>query len=82
MDFLLQKDRAILHQLQFIIGLLNFACAVIRPGRAFLRRLIDLTMKLRAPHHHTKLNKVTKTELHLWLQILTGFNGKCSFVHE
>jgi len=32
-----------LKELQSLIGLLNFTCLVVVPGRAFLRRLIDLT---------------------------------------
>ena len=32
-----------LKELQSLIALLNFTCQVIVPGRAFLRRLIDLT---------------------------------------
>ena len=35
--------------LQEIQSLLNFACTVVVPGRAFLRRLIDLTIGVRKP---------------------------------
>ena len=53
-DEKLQKCPMILHnfykrrtvklkELQSLIGLLNFTCQVIVPGRAFLHRLIDLT---------------------------------------
>lgn len=38
-----------LKQLQSLIGLLNFACNVVLPGRAFLRRLIDLTIGISKP---------------------------------
>ena len=40
----LQKDRCTLKDMQSLIGLLNFACLVVQPGRAFLRRMINLTM--------------------------------------
>ncbi|VDI66828.1 Hypothetical predicted protein [Mytilus galloprovincialis] len=36
--------RCTLKELQSLIGVLNFACSVIQPGRAFLRRMINLTM--------------------------------------
>ena len=36
-----------LKDLQSLIDLLNFTCIVVAPGRAFLRRLIDLTFKSR-----------------------------------
>jgi hypothetical protein len=36
-----RKREITLSSLQSLIGLLNFACIVVCPGRAFLRRLID-----------------------------------------
>ena len=39
-----------LRELQSIIGLLNFTCSVVLPGRAFLRRLIDLSRGIQRPH--------------------------------
>ena len=33
-----------LHELQSLLGHLNFACKVIKPGCCFLRRLYDLTI--------------------------------------
>ena len=41
-----------LRQLQSVIGLLNFACRVISPGRAFLSLLINLTIGISRPGHH------------------------------
>lgn len=38
-----------LTQLQSLIGLLNFACNVVLSGKAFLRRLIDLTIGISKP---------------------------------
>ena len=40
----LVRRKATLKEVQSLHGLLNFACSVVRPGRAFLRRLIDLTI--------------------------------------
>lgn len=45
------RKKITLHDLQWLIGLLNFACLVVVPGRTFLRRLIDLTCGLSKPHH-------------------------------
>lgn len=36
----LHRKKATLREVQSLTGLLNFACSVIVPGRAFLRRLI------------------------------------------
>lgn len=46
-----------LKQLQSLIGLLNFACNVVLPGRAFLRRLIDLTIGISKPFFLNKHDK-------------------------
>ena len=48
----LARRSVCLKELQSLIGLLNFTCLVVVPGRAFLRRLIDLTKGVRKPHHH------------------------------
>jgi hypothetical protein len=71
-----------LKRLQQLIGLLNFACQVVLPGRAFLRRLIDLTIGLRLPHHHRRLTVGSRLDLELWLQFLQSFNGKCFFLED
>ena len=49
--FTKKRKKVTLKELQSLIGLLNFACAVVKTGRAFLRRLIDLTIGLRSPGH-------------------------------
>ena len=41
---LLGRKKVTLKELQSLIGLLNFACSVVTPGRGFLRRLINLTI--------------------------------------
>lgn len=43
------QKSATLKQLQSLIGMLNFACKVVPPGRPFLRRLLDLTVGLKKP---------------------------------
>ena len=41
------RKKVTLHEFQSLIGLLNFACSVVQPGRAFLRCLIDLTIGIK-----------------------------------
>ena len=38
------KQKVTLKELQSLIGVLNFVCSIVVPGRAFLRRLIDYRM--------------------------------------
>ena len=61
--------------MQSLIGSLNFACQVVVPGRAFCRRLIDVTCKLREPQHHTRVTKDMREDLKLWLLFLENYNG-------
>ena len=59
---LAKRKKTTLKEMQSLIGSLNFACRAIAPGRAFLRRLIDLTRgKTRANHRIriTGLNSYT-----------------------
>ena len=78
----LGRQKVTLRELQSLIGVLNFACSVIVPGRAFLRRLIDLTMGIRRPHHHVRLTREVKLDLQVWEEFLHSFNGKAFFIDE
>ena len=42
-----KRRKVTLRELQSLLGLLNFTCSVIVPGRPFLRRMIDLTVGVR-----------------------------------
>ena len=50
------RRKVSLVKLKSLIGLLNFACSVVSPGRTFLRRLIDLTIGLKIQTHRKRLN--------------------------
>ena len=80
-DFLSRK-KVTLKEIQSLTGLLNFACSVVRPGRTFLRRLIDLTLGLRAPHHRIKLNRQVREDLRVWLSFLSEYNCKSFFLAD
>ena len=69
------KKKAKLKELQEAIGFLNFACKVIKPGRAFLRRLIDLTVGARSPYHLVKIDRESRKDLKAWIQFLDQYNG-------
>ena len=47
LDSTSNRKKICLRDLQSLIGLLNFACLVVSPGHAFLRRLIDLTCNVK-----------------------------------
>lgn len=52
-----KRRKVTLRELQSLLGLLNFCCQVVLPGRCFLRRLTDLTIKVINPHHRITVNK-------------------------
>ena len=72
---MLTKHKVTLRELQSLIGLLNFACKVVSPGRAFCRRLIDATMGVDKSYYHIRLTKDMKEDLLVWLQFLSAYNG-------
>ena len=71
----LNRKKVTLKDLQSLIGLLNFACFVIVPGRAFLRRLIDLTQGIQNPQHFIRLRQAVKEDLKIWRTFLSSFYG-------
>ena len=78
-----QKCRKVkLQASQSILGLLSFCCAVVRPGRCFLRRLVDLTKGVSRPNHRVTLNKAARKDLSAWLIFVEFFNGSSLLLQE
>ena len=53
----------------------SFADKVVRPGRIFLRSLIDLSKTTRKLHHHITFNAGAKADINWWLEFLPHWNG-------
>ncbi|XP_062593507.1 uncharacterized protein LOC134254984 isoform X1 [Saccostrea cucullata] len=70
------RKKITLHDLQSLIGLLNFACLVVVPGRTFLRRLIDLTCGVSNPNHYIRLTCEARADLHMWSHFIESYNGR------
>ena len=62
-------------ELESLIGLLHHACKVVRPGRSFLRRMIDLLRVPQRPHHHVRLNQPFWADLQWWASFTAQWNG-------
>jgi len=69
-----------LRDLQSLRALLNFTCSVIVPGRAFLRRLIDLTKGIQSPRHFIRITRECKQDIQVWLSFLRQYNGISVFL--
>ena len=48
----------------------------MRPGRIFLRRLIDFSTSITELHHHIILNASAREDITWWLNFLPPWNGK------
>ena len=75
LELFVQSKKVTLRQLQSLIGLLNFACQVVLPGRAFCRRLIDATCNIRKPRHRIRVSKSMREDIKVWLTFLSEYNG-------
>ena len=63
------------HELQSLIGQLQHACRIVRAGRTFLRRMIDLSTVPRELDHWVRLNRGFQSDLHWWDVFLEQWNG-------
>ena len=62
-------------ELLSLIGSLSHACKVVRSGRTFLRRLIDLSTKATRLDHFIRLNGEARADLEWWYQFIGPWNG-------
>jgi hypothetical protein len=72
---LTQKHTVQLRDLRSTIGKLQFATTVIPVGRAFLRRLHDLTIGIKKPFYFITINKEAKKDLAMWQHFMSNHNG-------
>ena len=62
-------------ELESLLGHLQHAATVIRPGRTFVRRLIELVSAFRDSNHWIRLNASTRSDLMWWRMYMEGWNG-------
>ena len=72
----IDSEKLTQRELKSLIGKLQFATTVVKPGRPFLRRLYDLTMQVNKPHYYVRLTKSAKQDLDIWYHFLNAYNGK------
>ena len=70
-----RKRHATKHELQVLIGLLNHAAAVVRPGRTFTRQLIDTSKIPRRADHKVRLNVGCRADVAWWATFIQDWNG-------
>ena len=64
-------------ELESLVGVLNHACKVVRSGRTFLRRMLDLLKGNRHPlrPHPIRLNRSFRSDLTWWRLFAARWNG-------
>ena len=67
----LLKQSITKHELQSLVGKLNFAARVVFRGQTFLRQLIDVTNALSRPHHYVRINTPLRADLSWWASFVT-----------
>ena len=71
-------------ELLSLIGVLQFAARVVKPGRTFLRRMIDVAYSVSSKIHHIRIegNWSFKGDLDWWSRYLDRWNGESLFYEE
>lgn len=82
LDKFIQMDICTLKEMQSLVGVLNFACSVVQPGRAFLRRMINLTMNVSETQRFLHLTEEVKEDMRIWQKFLNEYNGISMFLNE
>ena len=72
-----ERPRASCTQREFssLVGLLQHASTVVRPGRTFLRRMYDKLAGMKKPQHRTRLGAAVRSDLAWWRCFLRNWNG-------
>lgn len=70
------RKRASKRQFQSLAGKLNWATAVVRGGRGFLRRVLDKIVSLKCQHHKARLDQDLLADIFWWKEFMSTFNGK------
>ena len=63
-------------ELLSLIGFLSFACKVVKPGRIFLRRLIDLSTTVENLNSIIALDEEAKLDIRWWMDFISVWNGR------
>ena len=79
------KKSACIKELQSLTGILHFACQVVRPGKFYLRRIIDHTSfvetKVRSPNEQYPLTGAVRADIQWWIAFLPSWSGE-SLLYE
>lgn len=66
---------ATVKELESLVGKLQHAATVVRPGRSFMRRLFELLKGARRNQRWVRLNVAARSDLMWWHTFMTRWNG-------
>ena len=69
------KRSATKRQILSLVGLLQHAAKVVRPGRTFVGRMYSVAAKVEDLDFYTRLNKDFRSDLYWWYTFITKWNG-------
>ena len=75
----LSKHKCTKRDLQSLIGKLNWCSRVLKGGRTFARRLINLLCKVALPSHHIRITAEARADIEWWVHALQFFHGTAQF---
>ena len=62
--------------LESLLGHLNHACQVVKPGRSFIGRLITILTQAKHSHHRMiRINNEARSDIRWWLLFIQSWNG-------
>ena len=76
------KDSCTKRELLSLIGKLSFVSRVVRSGRTFVRRLIDLSKTARHLHYKIRLDECARDDIRWWIAYLPTWNGVSVFYDQ
>ena len=71
----LTRKKATKREILSLVGLLQHARKVVRPGRSFVSRMYITAAKLKQLYHYTHLNKDFRSDLHWWNAFISIWSG-------
>ena len=77
----LDKRSITKRELLSLLGHLNYASSIIRPGRSFVSYLLTLAHSVKELHHHVRLNNDCQSDINMWKYFLEHWNG-ISFFYD
>ena len=77
-----ERKKCTKRELLSLIDSLSFASKVVKPGRMFMRRLIELSTSVTLIHHRVTLNAESKADIQWWLDFLPDWNGVSTIQEE